>query len=432
MNLTGGNPITNVGLDNYTSKINPWYRSPKSLQDRVADGTAWETPERGEKVEVPDDVRSQITDDLRGAFFGICGEIVDAGLASVEDMDMGVELALVMKAPFAFMNELGTGEALRLVRAYAEKHPGFPVPKCVEAMGSENRPFEVASVIRKDVGGVAVLTIRRPKVLNALNEAVFDEIQRRVEDADRDRGIEAIVLTGFGKKAFVSGADVNFLAGIENETQGEATSAGSQAALNAVENASKPIVCAMNGLAFGGGNELAMACTMRIATKGQRVFAGQPEPNIGIIPGAGGTQRLPRIIGMENAATMLRTGRPISSAQALEFGLITEEVETDLVARAIQLAQQLAAGELPRPTIEKGPMKNVPDTLPDVDLGHLSTRVDEILCTAILEGARMNLHEGIAFEAKCFGEVCGTNDMRIGVENFLKNGPRSPAQFTHT
>jgi len=298
-------------------------------------------------------------------------------------------------------------------------------------MGSENRPFEVASVIRKDMGGVAVLTIRRPKVLNALNEAVFDEIQRRIEDADRDPGIEAIVLTGFGRKAFVSGADVNFLAKIEDAAQGEATSAGSQAVLNAVENASKPIVCAMNGLAFGGGNELAMACTMRIATKGQRVFAGQPEPNIGIIPGAGGTQRLPRIIGMENAATMLRTGRPISSAQALEFGLISEEVEGDLVARAIQLAQRLAAGELPRPTIHKGPLSDVPAALPDVDLGHLSKRVDEIMCKAILEGARMDLYEGIALEAKYFGEVCGTEDMRIGVENFLKNGPRSRAEFVH-
>ena len=431
MNLTGGNPITNVGLDNYTSKINSWYHSPQSLKDRVADGSAWVTPKRGEKVEVSDDVRQQITDDLRGAFFGICGEIVDAGLATVEDMDMGVELALVMKAPFSFMNELGTGEALRLVRAYAEKHSGFPVPDCIAAMGSENRPFEVASVSRKDVGVVAVLTIRRPKVLNALNESVFDEIKRRVEDADRDRGVEAIVLTGFGRKAFVSGADVNFLAKIEDEAQGEATSAGSQAVLNAVENASKPIVCAMNGLAFGGGNELAMACTMRIATRGQKVFAGQPEPNIGIIPGAGGTQRLPRIIGMQTAATMLRTGRPISSARALEFGLISEEVESDLVARAIQLAQQLAAGELPRPTIHKEPMTDVPNALPDVDLGHLSKRVDEIMCKAILEGARMGLYDGIALEAKCFGEVCGTQDMRIGVENFLKNGPRSRAEFVH-
>jgi enoyl-CoA hydratase / 3-hydroxyacyl-CoA dehydrogenase len=431
MNLTGGNPITNVGLDNYTSKINSWYRSPQSLKDRVANGTSWETPERGEKVEVSDDVRQQITDDLRGAFFGICGEIVDAGLATVADMDMGVELALVMKGPFSFMNELGAGEALRLVRAYAAKHEGFPVPRCIEAHGAEDRPFEVASVIRRDDGNVAVLTIRRPKVLNALNEAVFDEIQRRVEQADADRAIEAVVLTGFGKKAFVSGADVNFLAKIENEAQGEATSAGSQAALNAVEDANKPIVCAMNGLAFGGGNELAMACTMRIARKGQKVFAGQPEPNIGIIPGAGGTQRLPRLVGFEAAANMLRTGRPVSSEKALAMGLISEEVDGDLVSRAIDLARQLAHGTIDRPAIPREPMTDVPDALPDVDLGHLSTRVDAILCKAILEGARMTLRDGIAFEAKCFGEVSGTEDMRIGVANFLKNGPRAKAEFVH-
>jgi enoyl-CoA hydratase/3-hydroxyacyl-CoA dehydrogenase len=431
MNLTGGNPITNVGLDNYTSKIHSWYRSPQSLKDQVASGAGWETPERGEKVDVPDDLRQQITDDLRGAFFGICGEIVDAGLASVADMDMGVELALVMNGPFSFMNELGTGEALRLVRLYAAKHEGFPVPNCIEIHGEENQPFEVASVIRKDVKNVAVLTIRRPKVLNALNEAVFDEIQRRVEEADLDRATEAIVLTGFGRKAFVSGADVNFLAKIENAAQGEATSTGSQAALNAVEDANKPIVCAMNGLAFGGGNELAMACTMRIARKGQRVFAGQPEPNIGIIPGAGGTQRLPRLVGLQAAATMLRTGRPISSEKALAIGLISEEVEGDLVARAIELAQELAFGSIERPAIDQEPMTDVPDALPEVDLGHLSTRVDAIMCKAILEGARMTLRDGIAFEAKCFGEVSDTKDMRIGVENFLKNGPRAKAEFVH-
>ena len=431
MNLTGGNPITNVGLDNYTSKIHSWYRSPQSLKDQVASGAGWETPERGEKVDVPDDLQQQITDDLRGAFFGICGEIVDAGLASVADMDMGVELALVMNGPFSFMNELGTGEALRLVRLYAAKNEGFPVPNCIEIHGEENQPFEVASVIRKDVKNVAVLTIRRPKVLNALNEAVFDEIQRRVEEADLDRATEAIVLTGFGRKAFVSGADVNFLAKIENAAQGEATSTGSQAALNAVEDANKPIVCAMNGLAFGGGNELAMACTMRIARKGQRVFAGQPEPNIGIIPGAGGTQRLPRLVGLQAAATMLRTGRPISSEKALAIGLISEEVEGDLVARAIELAQELAYGSIERPAIDREPMTDVPDALPEVDLGHLSTRVDAIMCKAILEGARMTLRNGIAFEAKCFGEVSDTKDMRIGVENFLKNGPRAKAEFVH-
>lgn len=431
MNLTGGNPITNVGLDNYTSKIHSWFRSPQSLKDHVAKGTAWETPGRGEQVEVPDDIRQQVTDELRGAYFGLCGEIVDAGLCSVADLDMGVELALVMKAPFSFMNELGTAEALRLVEAYAAKHEGFPVPRCIQEHGKDNTPFEVASVIRKDQDGVAVLTIRRPKVLNALNQEVFEEITARVQAADADPAIQAIVLTGFGKKAFVSGADVNFLAAIDSEAMGEATSARSQAAINGVEDANKPVVCAMNGLAFGGGNELAMACTMRIAKAGQKVFVGQPEVNLGIIPGAGGTQRLPRIVGVEKAAEMMRVGRPISSAEAATIGLISEEVEGDLVARAVELAKGLADGNVEKPAMDRFPMQNVPNELPAQELGHLSKAVDTILCKAIVEGAKMDLRAGIAFEAKCFGEVCGTKDMRIGVENFLKNGPRAKAEFVH-
>ena len=431
MNLTGGNPISNVGLDSYTTKIHGWFRSPASLQEHVANNTAWDTPKRGETVEVQDELRQRLTEELRGAYFGLCGEIVDAGLVTIADFDMALALALDMRPAFSLMNELGTTEALRLVRAYAEQNGSFPVPDCIAQHGEDNRPFEIATCIRKDVDGVAVLTLRRPKVLNALNAAVFDEIQARVEEADTDPNIAGIVLTGFGRKAFVSGADVNFLAQIETVAQGEATSASSQAVLNAVEDASKPIVCAMNGLAFGGGNELAMACTVRIAKSGLKILAGQPEPNIGIIPGAGGTQRLPRLIGLQDAARMLRTGRPISSSQALEMGLITEEVDGDLVARAVALARDLASGKTPRPTIRTAPLEGVPDSLPDVGLGHLSQKVDEIMCKTILEGARMSLRDGIAFEAKCFGEVSGTEDMRIGVSNFLANGPRSKAEFVH-
>ena len=432
MNLTGGNPITNIGLGHYTTKINPWFRSPASLQSKVESGDPWETAKRGEEVEVSDEVAKEITDDLRGAYFGLCCEIVDAGLGSIADLDMGVELALVIKAPFSFMNELGTAKALSLVENYAAKHEGFPVPRCLVEHGKDNTPFDIPSLMRNDTDRVAVLTIRRPKVLNALNQAVFEEIQACVEAADADPEIRAIVITGFGKKAFVSGADVNFLAKIEDSAHGERTSAASQATLNAVEAASKPVVCAMNGLAFGGGNELAMACTMRITKPGIKVFVGQPEVNLGIIPGAGGTQRLARIVGFKNAAMMMRGGRPISSEQALEMGLVSELVDGDLLVRAIEMANVLADGSIAHPGIRQQPMQNVPDALEDVPLGHLSTAVDAILCKAILEGAKMTLSDGIAFEARCFGEVCGTRDMRIGVENFLRNGPRSKASFVHS
>ena len=199
-----------------------------------------------------------------------------------------------------------------------------------------------------------------------------------------------------------------------------------------IENLNKPVVCAMNGLAFGGGNELAMSCTIRIAQKGLRVLAGQPEPNLGIIPGAGGTQRLPRIVGLEKAAELLRTGRPISSAEALALGLISEEVDGDLIERARDIAQDLADGKLDSPGIRREPLDNVPSALPEVDLGHLSKKVDEILCKAILGGAGMVLTDALAFEVVCFGEVCGTKDMRIGVDNFIRNGPRARAEFTHS
>jgi enoyl-CoA hydratase/carnithine racemase len=243
--------------------------------------------------------------------------------------------------------------------------------------------------------------------------------------------VEAIVLTGFGTKAFVAGADVGFLAKIEDAQHGERTSAESQAALDSIEAGQKPVVCALNGLAFGGGIELAMACTTRIAKRGLRVLAAQPEANLGIIPGAGGTQRLPRLIGIENAAELIRTTRPVSSATALELGLISEEVDGDLVERAVELAKALASGTAERPLIVRDPLPDVPRELPDVDIGHRSRRVDEIICKAILEGAALPLREGLALEARCFGEVCATRDMRIGVENFLRNGPRSKAEFVH-
>ena len=174
-----------------------------------------------------------------------------------------------------------------------------------------------------------------------------------------------------------------------------------------------------------------MACEARIATKGLKVLAGQPEANLGIIPGAGGTQRLPRLIGMERAAQMMRTCRPINSEKALEFGLVRELVSDDLVGRAVQLCRDMADGKAERSRMSTGPMTDVPYSLPDVDIGHLSQKVDEILTKAILSGARLPLDEALAFESKCFGAVCGTEDMRIGVENFLKNGPRSKAAFVH-
>lgn len=430
-NLTGGNPITAEGLEQLHEKVSPWFQPPRSLLEKVEKGEDWEVPGRGEQVEVPPDRFDAVARALKGTLYGLCCEAVDAGITDVADLEMAVEIALVLDPPFKAMNECGTKRALELVREVAERFPGFPVARSLVEKGELNAPWEIPYVVREDRDDVAVLTIRRPRVLNALNAEVFAQLERLAGEVEADPGVKACVITGHGTKAFVSGADVGFLAGIQTPEQGIQTSLDSQKPLDRIAALEKPVVCAMNGLAFGGGNELAMACHARLAAEGQRVFAAQPEPNLGIIPGAGGTQRLPRLIGIEPAAEMLRTGRPISSARAAELGLVREEVAGDVVGAAVELARAAARGEVTFDPIPSGPLPDVPAALPKVELGHLSKAIDPIICRAIVEGARLPLRDGLRHEAELFGDVVKTKDMRIGVTTFLKQGPRAKAEFVH-
>ena len=430
MNLTGGNPITNHALDEMTSKLGSWWRSPQLMKDMMAAGKPWDVPKRDEKIVVPPEREARIRDAMLGAYFGLVGQILDSGIISLADMEVSVETGLAMRAPFEFMNELGVRESLGLVEAYAAAHAGFAVPRCIVAQARDGHPFRISHVLRRDAGEVAVLTIRRPRVLNALNDDVFTQLYEHFVALHTDPKIAAVVLTGFGTKSFVSGADVNFLSAIESPAHGTATSERSKRAGNLIEQLGKPVVCALNGFAFGGGNEIAMCCTARIVRKGLALAVAQPEVNLGIVPGAGATQRLPRLVGMEKAAEMLRTGRSLSGPDAVACGLIREEVDGDLVERAIELARAAAHGEITLPVIDPGPMAT-PTVLPPVDLGHRSRAIDALMCRALLEGCSQPLSDGLHFESEMFGACCATDDMRIGVGNFLANGPRSKAEFVH-
>jgi len=277
--------------------------------------------------------------------------------------------------------------------------------------------------------GVVTVTVNRPDKMNALNDATIAELTHAFTNLPD--GARAAILTGAGEKAFVAGADLGMLAKLETAAEGEANSRQFHETLDLIEDMKKPVVCAMNGFALGGGNELAMACHARIATKGLRMLAGQPEINVGIIPGAGGTQRLSRLIGLEGAARMMRTAAPMSSADALAAGLISEEVDGDLVPRAIELVNAYASGALEIPRIPRDPMGEIPESLPEVDLGHHSTVIDRILCSTILNGARLSLREGLALESRAFGECVETKDMHIGMQNFIENGPRAKAEFVN-
>ena len=430
MNLTGGNPITAHALDVMTGKLGPWFRTPGLLQEAMQSGQPWSVAGRDDPVELPMEREEPIGDAMRGAYFGLVGQVLDSGIVGMADLELAVELGLAMRPPFAFMNDLGLDRALALVQAYASAHPGFVVPACLQEQARLGAPFRIDHVLRRDEGEIAVLTIRRPRVLNALSEEVYEQLYRHFSALRDDGSVAGVVLTGFGTRAFVAGADVNFLAGLDSPAAGFAASQRSKEVGNLIERLGKPVIAALNGLALGGGCELALCCTARLARKGLTPALGTPEANLGIIPGAGATQRLPRLVGIEPAAEILRTGRPLSGAEAVACGLIREEVEGDVVAAAVRLARAAARGEVRLTPIDPRPLP-IPDRLPPVELGHLSRAIDRLMCRAIVEGCSRPLAEGLRFESEVFGACCATEDMKIGIRTFLTGGPRARAEFVH-
>lgn len=285
-------------------------------------------------------------------------------------------------------------------------------------------------ILRDDRDGIAVLTINRPTVLNAMNAEAIAALGEAFGAVAADDSVKAVVLTGAGEKAFVAGADIGYLSTLDTYEAAEQMCLNFQGTIARMENMDKPAVCALNGLALGGGCEIAMGAHARVARAGLKVLAGQPEVALGVIPGAGGTQRLPRWVGFDRANTMIRVGRPIDSETAAEIGLVDRLTDGDVVEDAIAMAREILDGKYaPRP-IEKGPLA-VPDKLPDVDLGHLSRAVDAIVCRAMLGGGAMTLEDGLKHEARMFAEVSQTEDAKIGLRNFIENGPRTKAEFVH-
>ena len=245
-------------------------------------------------------------------------------------------------------------------------------------------------VLERD-GAIAAITINRPKVLNALNAQTLDELRRAVLDLQRDAAIRVVILTGAGEKSFVAGADINELA-VQTPTGGREHALTGQHVFDLIENLGKPVIAAVNGYALGGGCELAMACTLRIAADTAKI--GQPEISLGLIPGYAGTQRLSRLVGRGKAMEMILTGSPITADQAWRIGLVNRVVPAaDLLAEAKTLAAQLAA--------------SAPIAM-------------RYIINAVNKGAEMAFAEACQYEATLFGLVASTEDMREGTAAFLE------------
>jgi len=238
---------------------------------------------------------------------------------------------------------------------------------------------------------IAYVTIDRPKVLNALNMATMQELKQAFASIKDDDEIRVVILTGAGEKAFVAGADIGELSQHSPVSAKEYTHKG-QAVVDAIEDLGKPVIACVNGFALGGGCELAMACTMRLASENARL--GQPEVKLGLIPGYGGTQRLPRLVGKGIAMQLVLTGEMISAQEAHRIGLVNEVVPAgELIARAEAIAAKIIA--------------NAPLAI-------------QYAMEAVNHGLDLPLAEGLFLEATLFGVCCATEDKNEGTKAFLE------------
>jgi len=256
--------------------------------------------------------------------------------------------------------------------------------------------LQLANVLYEKRGTVAYVTVNRPKVLNALNTPTWTDLRTAFEDARDDAAVRGVILTGAGSKAFIAGADISELAHL-SAFEAEQSSRFGQEVLDLIEGLGKPVIAAVNGFALGGGCETAMACTMRIAVDSAKF--GQPEVTLGLVPGGGGTQRLPRLIGKGRALQLILSGEMIGAQEAYRIGLVNEIVSaTDLIPRAEAILKRIAS--------------NAPIAV-------------KFALEAANKGMETSQGEGLLLEASYFGLCAATEDKKEGTSAFLeKRAPR--------
>ncbi|MBI2078788.1 MAG: enoyl-CoA hydratase/isomerase family protein [Euryarchaeota archaeon] len=336
---------------------------------------------------------------LLGVLFGITAQLVDEGVASREATDKGALLGLRWgHGPFALMNQVGTAQALRYARALHDKWgKAFPLSPSLQKAGERNEAWNLRNVVVDVQGHVAVITIDRPEALNALNPKVLTELGEAFTAVANNKEVRAAVLTGSGK-AFVAGADIKAMA---NQTAMESlamTTLG-QRVVRHIELMVKPVIAAVNGFAFGGGCELALACDVILAAETAQ-FA-LPEVGLGIHPGFGGTQRLPRLIGPVRAKELIFTGDRITAQQAEKIGLVNKVVkDAELLPEALRIAHKIA---------EMAPLA----------IGLAKESVNR--------GLETDIDSGLALETNSVTLTFATQDQKEGMRAFLE---KRKANFT--
>lgn len=424
MDLTRGNLLTvhcqELMRDAPTGS--PWFEPPQIL--REVGNNSWHDPAAPGDRRYDAALAKTVLDRVLAVLFARTYFVVDQGICTPSDTDWLTRMSLgFRKGLLSLAEEYGVAFVQDVCLRFAAQNPGFVVPASVER-GVLPDFLRNVSVSRD--GDIAVVMVRRPEVKNALNRETLTEIDATMRSLGADDAVRGVVLTGFGGS--LAGADIGELASLQSPLACEQICEFGHRVFNRVAGLSKPVVAAVDGPVMGGGAELSMACHARVV--GPQLVLAQPEVNLGIIPGYGGTQRLPRLIPLDAALDLLRTGRAIGATEAHALGWASRPPAADPVAAAKALIRQHLAGEVKLAPVDPAPL-TLPSPLPTVDLGHHSRAIDAILLDVIRRGLVLPLERGLELEAQGFGRCKRTVDLDIGLKNFIQNGPRVPAAFLH-
>ena len=422
MDLTRGN-LLNVKCLNLMKDAptgGKWFAPPPIFLEQA--NTPWHDRSKPGDPSYDDALGKQVLDRILAVVLARSYFVVDNEICSPRELNWLTRTALgFAKGLLDLAEELGPEEVHRLCTAYAADHPGFEVPRSIQEKSLVSFPRNLE--ISKD-GAVAVIRIQRPEVKNALNHQTMEELIAAFEELDRDDVVRGVVLTSFDGS--LAGADIMELAALKTPEAAAEKCRHGHRVMARIARMRKPVVAAVDGPVLGGGSELSMACHGRVV--GPSLMLGQPEVNLGIIPGYGGTQRLPRLVGLERGIEMLRTGSPVGAKQACAWGWAHGEPANDVVAAAKKLIADHLEGRIGLAPVDPAPLE-VPEGLPKIDLGHHSLAIDAILVDVLRRGLVRPLEEGLEIEAEGFARCKQTIDYDIGMTNFMQNGPRVPAVF---
>ncbi len=399
-----------------------WFAPPALLSKQG--NTPWHNPKAPGDSRSTEAQKKQVLDRILPVLLARSFAVAENGVCELSDLNWLIRVSLgFTEGMLDFGHKLGADRVAELCLSYQKAHPDFPVPKCIV---QKQLPTYLRDVKIERDGDIAVVIVRRPEFRNALCMKTVQEIKVAFEELNADPNVRGVVFTSYD--GALSGADINEFTSLNTREETEGICYKAHPVQKIMSSMKKPVVAAVDGPVMGGGAEFAMCCHARVT--GPNLLFGQPEVNLGIIPGYGATQRLPRLIGVERALELLRTGRAIGAKEACALGWAYGEPVADPVRAAKDLIRAHLAGKVKLAPVNPAPLA-VPDPIPDVDIGHHSLVVDAILVDAVKRGVQLPLDKGLLVEAKAFADIKETVDADIGIQNFIMNGARVPAAFMH-